>query len=477
MSTASPSAPTPDPTPAPMPAPDAERVMILGAAGRDFHLFNTVFRGDASTRVVAFTAQQIPNIADRRYPPELAGDGYPEGIPIHPEEELERWIGELDVDRCLLAYSDLSHEEVMHLASRVNAAGAAFVLPNPHESMLRSSLPVVAVCASRTGAGKSQTSRAVVRLLRDRGLRVAVLRHPMPYGDLAAQAVQRFASVEDLVRHRVTIEEREEYEPHLAAGSVVYAGVDYEAILREAESEADVVVWDGGNNDTSFLVPDLLVTVVDPHRPGHELRYHPGETNLLLADVVVVNKVDTARHEDVVQVLRNVRRANPDAMILEAASPLTVDDPELIRGRRVLVIEDGPTLTHGGMAYGAGELAARKCGAADLVDPREFAVGDLLDTLGRYPHLGNILPAMGYGERQVADLAATLQLAKESQSVHTVVVGTPIDLARVVRIPLPHTRVRYELQVLGKPTLEDALAPVLARFEGDPQDTGRSPSR
>ena len=486
-------APTDAPTHASQNAPARSRVMILGAAGRDFHLFNTVFRGDPSTRVVAFTAQQIPNIADRKYPAELAGEGYPEGIPIHSEDDLERWIRELEVDRCLLAYSDLSHEDVMHLASRVNAAGAAFELPDPHRSMLRSSRPVIAVCASRTGAGKSQTSRAVVRILRDRGLRVAILRHPMPYGDLAAQAVQRFATEEDLVRHRVTIEEREEYEPHMAAGSVVYAGVDYEAILREAEAEADVVVWDGGNNDTSFLHPDLLITVVDPHRPGHELRYHPGETNLLLADVVIVNKVDTARNEDVIQVRKNVRRANPGALILEAASPLVVDDPELIRGKRVLVIEDGPTLTHGGMAYGAGEVAARKYGAADLVDPREFAVGDLLDTLGRYPHLGNILPAMGYGARQVEELASTLQLAKESQSVHSVVVGTPIALDRVVRIPLPHTRVRYELQVLGTPTLEEALAPVLARLEdggarssagsgagaggGGDQDTGRSPSR
>ncbi len=438
-----------------------ERILILGAAGRDFHLFNTVYRGNPQIRVVAFTAQQIPNIDARRYPPELAGEGYPEGIPIYPEAGLERLIEELEVDRCVLAYSDLSHEQVMHLASRVNVAGAGFELPDPHLSMLKCSKPVVAVCASRTGAGKSQTSRAVVRILRDRGLRVAILRHPMPYGNLAAQAVQRFASAEDLIKHAVTIEEREEYEPHIAAGSVVYAGVDYEAILREAEQEADIVLWDGGNNDTSFLEADLLITVVDPHRPGHELRYHPGETNLLLADVVIVNKVDSAAYEDVVQVRDNVRRANPRALILEAASPLVIDDPEVLRDRHVLVIEDGPTLTHGEMAYGAGTLAARRAGASHLVDPREFAVGEMARTLERYPHLGAVLPAMGYGETQLRDLEATLQLAKESGSVHAVVIGTPIALDRVVRIPLPFTRVRYELQVLGSPTLEDALAPLL----------------
>ncbi|CAN5805698.1 cyclic 2,3-diphosphoglycerate synthase [soil metagenome] len=443
----------------------AERVLILGAAGRDFHLFNTVFRGDPGVKVVAFTAQQIPGIADRRYPAELAGEGYPEGIPIHAESDLEACIESLAVDRCLLAYSDLSHEEVMHLASRVNAAGAAFELPSPQRSMLPCDLPVIAVCASRTGAGKSQTVRAIVKLLRDRGHRVAVLRHPMPYGDLAAQKVQRFATDQDLVDHHVTIEEREEYEPHIAAGSVVWAGVDYEAILAEARKDADVVVWDGGNNDTSFLEADLLVTVVDPHRPGHELLYHPGETNVLMADVVLINKVDTARNEDVIAIRRNVRRVNPDALVVEAASPLQVDDPELIRGRRVLVIEDGPTLTHGGMAYGAGTLAALRCGASEMVDPREFAVGKILEVLETWPHLGPVLPAMGYGAEQVANLENTLQLAKESRSVHAIVVGTPIALDRVVRIPLPHTRVRYELQVLGSPTLEDALAPVLSALE------------
>jgi predicted GTPase len=443
----------------------AERVLILGAAGRDFHLFNTVFRGDSSVEVVAFTAQQIPGIDGRRYPAELAGEGYPEGIPIHPEADLENCIETLGVDRCLLAYSDLSHEDVMHLASRVNAAGAAFELPSPRRSMLSCGKPVIAVCASRTGAGKSQTVRAIVKLLRERELRVAILRHPMPYGDLAAQKVQRFASEQDLVDHHVTIEEREEYEPHIAAGSVVWAGVDYEAILAEAEKDADIVIWDGGNNDTSFLDADLLVTVVDPHRPGHELLYHPGETNVRMADVVIINKVETARNEDVALVRRNIRRVNPGAVVLEAASPVQVDDPELIRGKRVLVIEDGPTLTHGGMAYGAGALGALRCGVAEMVDPREFAVGKVLETLETYPHLGPVLPAMGYGAEQVANLENTLQLAKESRSVHAIVVGTPIALDQVVRIPLPHTRVRYELQVLGSPTLEDALAPVLSGLE------------
>jgi predicted GTPase len=436
---------------------NAVRTLILGAAGRDFHNFNVVFRGDPAYRVVAFTAQQIPNIAGRRYPPELAGDAYPEGIPIHPEDELEALIPELEVGLCVLAYSDLSHREVMHLASRVNASGADFTLLGPDRTCLVSERPVVAVVASRTGAGKSQTSRAVARVLMDRGLRVAVVRHPMPYGDLVAQRVQRFGSEKDLEHHRVTIEEREEYEPHIEAGSVVWAGVDYEKILREAEQETDVVLWDGGNNDTPFLRADLVIAVLDPHRPGDELRYHPGETNLRLADVVVVNKVDSARPEDVLEVLENVRTVRPEALILEAASPLRPDDPAVLRGRRVLAVEDGPTLTHGGMSEGAGVLGARKAGAREIVDPRPYAEGSLAEVFRTYPHLGPAVPAMGYGDAQVRDLERTIARAAGEGGVEAVAVGTPIDLSRLMEIPVPHTRVRYELQVIGKPDLRDAL--------------------
>ena len=444
---------------------DPTRIMILGAAGRDFHLFNVLYREDPGIRVVAFTAQQIPHIADRRYPPELAGPHYPDGIPIHPEERLEALIREEEVDRCVLAYSDLSHGEVMHLASRANTAGAGFELPDPHLTMLRSSRKVVAVCASRTGAGKSQTTRALVRIFRRWGRSVAVIRHPMPYGDLKRQRVQRFASEEDLAHHRVTIEEREEYEPHLASGSVVFAGVDYQEILRDAEKEADILIWDGGNNDTSFLHADLYLTVVDPHRPGHELRYHPGETNLRMADVVIVNKVDTARYEDVLQVLDNVRTVNPHARIIEAASPLFVDDVEVLRGRKVLCIEDGPTLTHGGMAYGAGMLGARRSGAADIVDPRPFVTGELAETFRSHPHMGPVLPAMGYGDEQIRELEATVARAVRADAVEAVAVGTPIALDRLIHLPVPHTRVRYELQSLGSPNLEEVLAPLMDRVE------------
>ncbi|NJD18661.1 MAG: GTPase [Gemmatimonadetes bacterium] len=436
------------------------RVVILGAAGRDFHVFNTVYRDDPSVRVVAFTAQQIPHIDARRYPRELAGPLYPEGIPIRPEHELEEIIASEGVTRCVMAYSDVSHEYVMHLASRVNAAGPDFELGGVGRTMLPSAKPVVAVCASRTGVGKSQTSRAVAILLREGGLRVGGGRHPMPYGDLLKQRVQRFASEEDLVFHEATIEEREEYEPHIANGSVVFAGVDYEAILRAVEAESDVVLWDGGNNDTSFYKADVYITLVDPHRPGHEVRYHPGETNLRVADVVLVNKVQTARPEDVAQVLANVARVNPRAMVLQAASPIVVDDPVVLRGKRVLVVEDGPTLTHGGMRYGAGTLGARDAGAGEIVDPRPFLVGELEETFRKYPDLGPLLPAMGYGERQVADLEATLRRAADG-GVEALAVGTPIDLARLVRIPVPATRIRYELEVLGKPDLTDALAPIL----------------
>jgi predicted GTPase len=436
------------------------RTLILGAAGRDFHNFNVVYRGNPDVEVVGFTAEQIPGIDERVYPAELAGELYPDGIRIHPEGRLEALIGELDVERCIMAYSDVSYAYVMGLAARVNAAGAEFGMMGAAQTMLRSSKPVVAVCASRTGAGKSQTSRAVVKLLRQRGQRVAVIRHPMPYGDLAAQRVQRFETEQDLVRHDVTIEEREEYEPHIAAGSVVFAGVDYEAILREAEKEADVILWDGGNNDVAFFQANVYLTVVDPHRAGHELAYYPGEINVRLADAVIVNKIDTARPEDVIQVERNVREVNPDALIIEAASPLFTGNPELLRGKRVLCIEDGPTLTHGEMTYGAAVIGAQKAGAAELVDPRPYAVGEISTTYERYPGIGTLLPAMGYGERQIRDLEATIARAAEA-GAEAVAIGTPIDLARLVRIPLPHTRIRYELQVLGSPTLADALAPVL----------------
>jgi predicted GTPase len=454
-----------------------ERVLILGAAGRDFHNFNVVYRADAAVEVVAFTAEQIPHIDDRMYPPELAGALYPRGIAIRPESELERLIQDLAVDRCVFSYSDVSHEAVMHLASRVVVAGADFALLSAVRTMLPSRLPVVAVCASRTGSGKSQTSRAVARVLRAHGLRVAVLRHPMPYGDLRAQRVQRFATAEDLIRHRVTIEEREEYEPHIAAGSVVYAGVDYEAIVREAEEGADVLLWDGGNNDTSFLRPDVYITVVDPHRPGHEVRYHPGESNLRLADAVIINKVDTAPQEGVLEVRANVQRVNPRALVLEAASPLFVEDGERVRGRRVIAIEDGPTLTHGGMAFGAAAVAARRHGA-ELVDPRPYAVGEIAGTYARYPDTGPVLPAMGYGEIQVRDLEATVAAAAAA-GVEAVVVGTPIDLGRLIRLPVPAVRVRYELQVLGEPDLERVLAPILHGRElnggrgGDPAPAER----
>ena len=436
------------------------RILILGAAGKDFHVFNTMYREDEAVEVVGFTAQQIPHIDDRTYPASIAGGLYPEGLPIFPEDELDDLIVSLKVDRCVMAYSDVSHEYVMHMASRVTALGAGFEIPSATRTLIESKLPVVAVCASRTGVGKSQTSRAVARVLRETGLKVAAIRHPMPYGDLAKQRVQRFAGEEDLVYHDVTIEEREEYEPHIANGSVVFAGVDYGAILTEAEKEADVILWDGGNNDTPFYKPDVHITLVDPHRPGHELTYYPGETNVRMADVIIINKVDTADYENVQKVRENVESINPGAVILEAASPIFVDDPSVLKGKRVLAIEDGPTLTHGGMKYGAATIAAKRAGAASLVDPRPYLVGELQDTFDTYPGLGVLLPAMGYGEAQVRDLEATLAKAAEG-GVEAVAVGTPIDLAHLVKIPVPSTRVRYELQVLGLPTLKEVLAPVL----------------
>ena len=430
-----------------------ERVIIMGAAGRDFHNFNIYFRDNGDYQVVAFTATQIPNIEGRRYPAELAGSLYPEGIPIHPEADLNDLIQRHQVDQVVFSYSDVAHEYVMHKASQVLAVGADFRLMGANATMLESSKPVVAVCAVRTGCGKSQTTRHVCDVLQAMGRSVVVVRHPMPYGDLVAQRVQRFATYKDLDIHKCTIEEREEYEPHIDRGVVVYAGVDYEPILRQAEQEADVVVWDGGNNDLSFFRPDLYIVVADPHRPGHGLRYHPGEANLRAADVVVINKVDTAGPEGVAQVRESIYAVNPDAIVVEAASPIFVDAPKAIRGKRVLVIEDGPTLTHGGMAYGAGVVAARRFGAAELVDPRPYAVRSIAATFVKYPDTGPLLPAMGYGDEQVHDLEETIN----ATDCDLVLSATPIDLRRVLNVHLPMDRVRYELQVIGQPTLEEIL--------------------
>ncbi len=429
------------------------RVLIAGAAGRDFHNFNVAFRERADVDVVGFTATQIPNIDGRAYPPGLAGDLYPDGIPIFPERELEELVNAYAVDEVVFSYSDVTHEHVMHMASRVNAAGAGFRLLAPRETAITSQRPVVAVCAVRTGAGKSQTTRYIAALLREAGRRVAVLRHPMPYGDLERQAVQRFAEYADLEAADCTIEEREEYEPHLAEGNLVFAGVDYEAITRQAEQEADVLLWDGGNNDTSFLTPNLLVVVVDPHRAGHELRYHPGETNLRMADVCVVNKVDTAPPGSVEQVEAAIRAVNPGATIIRAESPITVEENgETIAGKRVLAVEDGPTLTHGEMPYGAAALAAREHGA-ELVDPRPFAVGSIAETFARFPHIGPVLPAMGYGDDQVEELRETI----ERSDADVVLIGTPIDLRRLIALDKPALRVTYGLREVGTPTLGDLL--------------------
>jgi predicted GTPase len=431
------------------------RVLIAGAAGRDFHNFNLVYRGREEFEVVAFTATQIPNIDGRVYPPELAGGLYPDGIPIRPESELERLIEREEIDEVVFAYSDVTHDHVMHVGSRVLATGASYRLLSPRETMLTSSAPVVAICAVRTGSGKSQTTRHVAHLLRESGKRVAVLRHPMPYGDLSKQAVQRFERYEDLDAAEATIEEREEYEPHLAEGNLVFAGIDYAAILDRAEQEADVILWDGGNNDTPFVKPNLHVVVVDPHRPGHELRYHPGETNLRMADVCVVNKVDSAPREGVEAVLESIRSVNPRAAVVLAASPYVVEgDAGEIRGKRVLAVEDGPTLTHGEMTYGAAVLAAKANGAAELVDPRPFAVGSIAQTFRAYPHVGALLPAMGYGRRQMEELRETI--ARSDADV--VLIGTPIDLRRLIELDKPALRVRYRLEEIGETTLADALA-------------------
>src|ERR671936_2206248 len=430
------------------------RVLIAGAAGRDFHNFNVVYRGREEYEVVAFTATQIPNIEGRVYPPELAGELYPNGIPIHHEDELEQLVRAHEVDEVVFAYSDVTHEHVMHVASRVLAAGASYRLISPRETMLRSSKPVVAVCAVRTGSGKSQTTRRVAQLLREDGKRVAVLRHPMPYGDLTKQVVQRFARYEDLDAADCTIEEREEYEPHLAEGNLVFAGIDYERILRSAEQEADVVLWDGGNNDTPFIKPDVHIVVVDPHRPGHELRYHPGETNLRMADVCVVNKIDSASQDGIDAVLNSIHENTRDAKIVLAASPFHVEgDAEEIRGKRVLAIEDGPTLTHGEMTYGAAVLVAKQHGASELGDPRPFAVRSIAQTFEDYPDIGTLLPAMGYGREQMDDLRETIARS----DAELVLIGTPIDLRRLIELDKPALRVTYKLQEMGEPTLRDVL--------------------
>jgi predicted GTPase len=432
---------------------DRKRVIIMGAAGRDFHNFNLYFRDNDAYEVVAFTATQIPDIEGRTYPPELAGNLYPAGIPIHPEEALLDLIKQHDVDEVVFAYSDVPHEYVMHKASMVLAAGADYRLMGTKHTQVKSSKPVVSVCAVRTGSGKSQTTRRVSDILRDLGYKVAAIRHPMPYGDLAKQAVQRFETYEDLDRHDVTIEEREEYEPHIDRGVIVYAGVDYEAILRQAEQEVDIVLWDGGNNDLPFYEADLKIVVADPHRPGHEVTYHPGEANLRDADVIVINKVDTADLDAITLVRDNIQRVNPTALVIEAASPIMVEDPAAIRGKRVLVVEDGPTLTHGEMTYGAGVVAARRFGAAEIIDPRPYAVRSIADTFKKYPNTGALLPAMGYGDQQSRDLEETIAAVPAD----LVLIGTPIDLNRVVKIDKPNQRVRYELQEIGQPTLEDIL--------------------
>ena len=431
-----------------------KRILIAGAAGRDFHDFNTLFRGDEETRVVAFTATQIPNIEGRMYPKELAGAHYPDGIPIHAESEMSALIVDQGIDQVVFSYSDVSHEHVMHVASMVLAAGADFRLLGPAKTMLKSNRPVVSIGAVRTGSGKSQTSRKVVRTLKDLGFNsVVAVRHPMPYGNLAAQAVQRFATYGDLESHNCTIEEMEEYEPYLDMQAVIFAGVDYAAILKEVEKEAEIIVWDGGNNDLPFFLPDMHIVVADPHRPGHELRYHPGEANLRMADVVIINKIDTADHANVVAVQQNIRSVNSDATIIKGASPITVEDPRAIGGRRVLIVEDGPTLTHGEMAYGAGYVAARYFDAAEVVDPRPYAVGSIAETYAKYPTTGTVVPAMGYGQQQIADLEATINNA----GADVVLIATPIDLKRLINIDAPSQRVRYELQEIGRPTLKEVL--------------------
>jgi len=429
------------------------KTLIMGAAGRDFHNFNCCFRGRPEHRVLAFTATQIPNIDGRTYPAALAGNAYPDGIPIYPEQQLEDLIARLKIDTVVLSYSDVPHEYVMHMAARVNAAGSHFTLLGTRDTMLPSKKPVVAICAVRTGCGKSQTTRHVAATLKALGKKVAAIRHPMPYGDLTRQACQRFAELKDLDRHDCTIEEREEYEPHIAAGTLVYAGIDYQQILDMAEKEADVILWDGGNNDTPFCKPDLMITVADPHRPGHELAYYPGETNFRMADVILINKVNTARPEDIAAVEANAAAVNPDAQIIRADSAITCDNAESICGKRVLVVEDGPTLTHGEMSYGAGHVAAKQFGASAIIDPRPAAAGSLRDTFAKYDHLTEILPAMGYGADQMRDLQESINAA----DCDVVLIGTPIDLGSLLKLNKPAVRVKYDLAGDGAKALEKRL--------------------
>jgi len=431
------------------------RVLIMGAAGRDFHNFNVIYRNDPQSKVVAFTATQIPNIEGRLYPPELSGELYPDGIPILDEIDLSRLISEFKVDDVVFAYSDVSHEYVMHKASEVLKCGSNFKLLGGEKTMIKSNKPVIAIGAVRTGSGKSQTTRRVAEVLTDAGVSVAVIRHPMPYGDLTKQKVQRFATIEDLKKHDCTIEEMEEYEPHIDRGSVVFAGIDYKAILNKAEKEADIILWDGGNNDMPFYKPDLFLVIVDPHRPGHELLFYPGESNLLMADVVVINKMDTAEPENIATVKANIASVNPGATIIEAASPVTVEKPDLIKGKRCLVVEDGPTLTHGGMKFGAGIVAAEKFGATEVVDPRPWITGTIAETFESYPDIGKLLPAMGYGEQQIKDLEATIN----ATDCDVVIIGTPIDLRRLLHIEKPSVRVTYNLKETGRPTVANVLEP------------------
>jgi len=441
-----------------------QKIIIIGAAGRDFHNFNTFFRNNPDYKVVAFTAAQIPDIANRKYPAELAGSLYPEGIPIYAQDDLQALIRDLDADECIFSYSDVPYSVVMSIGAQVNAAGADFSMMGPKRTMLKSTKPVIGVGAVRTGCGKSQTSRRITEVLMAHGLKVIAVRHPMPYGDLVAQKVQRFAALDDLKKHKCTIEEMEEYEPHIARGNVIYAGVDYEAILRAAENDpngCDVILWDGGNNDFPFFRPDLLIAVVDPLRPGHELSYYPGEVTLRLADVVVINKIDSADFDNILSVRSNIERVNPTATVVDAASTITVDNPEVIRGKRVLVIEDGPTLTHGEMKIGAGIVAARRFGAAEIIDPRPYAVGRLAETYRIYPNIGKLLPAMGYGEQQMKDLAATI----ERTECDAVVIATPIDLARIIQINKPTARVTYNLQEIGHPNMEAVLESFIKKIK------------
>jgi len=440
---------------------DRTKLLIMGAAGRDFHNFNVVFRDDPRYEVVAFTAAQVPNIEGRRYPPALAGHLYPAGIPIHPEEELETLIETHLIDQVIFSYSDVSHEHVMHAASRVIAKGTGFRLLGARDTMLRSNKPVVSICAVRTGCGKSPVARKIATILGGMGFRIAVVRHPMPYGDLSKQVAQRFATIEDLRRADCTIEEMEEYEPHLAAGDVVFAGVDYEQILHQAEAEADIIVWDGGNNDLPFFAPDLEIVLLDPHRAGHERTYFPGEVNFLRASVLIINKVDSADAGQINAVRRNIHEYNPHAVVIEACMPVSVDKPELVRGKRVLVVEDGPTLTHGGMSFGAGVLAAKKFGAKELVDPRLYAVGSIKQTFADHPHIGRALPAMGYGQRQVSELEETIG----SVDCDLVLLATPVDLRRVIRIRQPACRVTYEIEEIWRPTLHDVLRNFVAKVK------------